>query len=738
MKDTLFPQNPTHGMIFQQKNGVLYQYDITIRAWVKIASDSLNITLATATTDGAMSAADLKKLNQMVLPAQASSIKGNDCISPYKSGHIELKSGDDFVKIQSNAVLQNVDYKGDYITESMPYQIHQHTYGFDFGIDVSNLIEELRKRNNINLEGKPGIKGETGKRGDPGLNGILCGPAGDQGIKGSAPESNITVVPETFAAQARPGLRRALVNAKVVIDPTDDSSYELRFDRQVIGSADASASEFYVKPIESTWILATIASDSRDTTQQLECGIITGGIDGTNKYDLYYVDVADIMDTIRSKFEDEVERLKQGYEEIVRFWINTMSDLFDEQKSALTCAFEKCRSMTKSSGERKHMESVASTILGKGKMDIHGRNSNQSVKLPSSRGLVTIDQPNPCPGGPPFPERPSRFDAQSLKSSAAQNWEISIDPIAHSSSSMTAKLELPAGKYVAIIKRALASINGHHRANVRVNYIHEGTRKTADFMDKGSFNHLSDARSAYEGLTIDFTHDGGNVEWYLPSLMPKSASGHVQIEIIPYDDVAPVVPNGQELDGKDDVKQESSKDQKSKVIKKKIKQSSQSPQSSEVKQENQPANDPPKVEPVQTIIKNDAGMDIDHLRWYEVAWMERRCCGLVVNVGGQDYIIVRRGLGDDKNCGGGEIAERPIIAHFTNLIGHPSFAWPTVDGNTFAPLPNTKSVGFIYDEEFNDIVANKILAGDVRNTCGNPDGVRHLAYQLQHIVIPTM
>ena len=83
-------------MIYQQKNGVLYQYDITIKAWVKIASDNLNITLATATTDGAMSAADLKKLNQMVLPAQATSIKGNDCISPYKSGHIELKSGDDF------------------------------------------------------------------------------------------------------------------------------------------------------------------------------------------------------------------------------------------------------------------------------------------------------------------------------------------------------------------------------------------------------------------------------------------------------------------------------------------------------------------------------------------------------------------------------------------------------------------------------------------------------------------
>ena len=393
-----------------------------------------------------------------------------------------------FRSIESSAVLQNVDYKGDYVTESMPYQIHQHTYGFDFGIDVSNLIDELRKRNQINLEGKPGPKGDTGQRGDPGLSGILCGPAGDQGVKGSAPESSITVVPETFAAQARPGLRRALVNAKVMIDPTDDSSYTLQFDRQVIGSADASASEFYVKQIESTWILATIASDSRDTTQQLECGVIAGGIDGTNTYDLYYVDVADIMEAIRTKFEDEVQRLKLGYEEIVRFWVNTMSDLFDEQKSALSCAFEKCRSMTKSSNERKHMESVASTIFGKGKMDIHGRNSNQSVKLPSTRGLVTIDQPNPCPGGPPFPERPARFNSASAKSAAVGSWSVSVDPIAHSSSSMTAKVELPAGRYAAIIKSALASINGHHRSNVRINYIQDGIRKTADFLDKGSYN----------------------------------------------------------------------------------------------------------------------------------------------------------------------------------------------------------------------------------------------------------
>ena len=716
MKDTLFPPNPTHGMIYQQKNGVLYQYDITIKAWVKIASDNLNITLATATTDGAMSAADLKKLNQMVLPAQATSIKGNDCISPYKSGHIELKSGDDFIKIESSAVLQNVDYKGDYVTESMPYQIHQHTYGFDFGIDVSNLIDELRKRNQINLEGKPGPKGETGQRGDPGLSGILCGPAGDQGVKGSAPESSITVVPETFAAQARPGLRRALVNAKVMIDPTDDSSYTLQFDRQVIGSADASASEFYVKQIESTWILATIASDSRDTTQQLECGVIAGGIDGTNTYDLYYVDVADIMEAIRTKFEDEVQRLKLGYEEIVRFWVNTMSDLFDEQKSALSCAFEKCRSMTKSSNERKHMESVASTIFGKGKMDIHGRNSNQSVKLPSTRGLVTIDQPNPCPGGPPFPERPARFNSASAKSAAVDSWSVSVDPIAHSSSSMTAKIELPAGRYAAIIKSALASINGHHRSNVRINYIQDGIRKTADFLDKGSYNLLSEARSAYEGLTIDFTHDGGNVEWYLPSLMPKSASGYVDIEVVPYEEKT--IEPKTILDSKSEAKDD---------------------EISKIEEPPSVAQQPSTVKSNEPVTKSQqAEMHIDHLRWYETAWMERRCCGLVVNVGGQDYIIVRRGLGDDKNCGGGETVERPIIAYFTDLIGHPSFAWPTVDGLNFSPLPNTKTVNFMYDEEFNDIVAGKILAGDVRNTCGNPDGVRHLAYQLQHIVIPTM
>lgn len=713
--NNLFPANPKHGTIFQQQNGILYQYDITIKAWLKIASDNFKLSLATSTNNGAMSAADLSKLNKLVLPALSTTIVGTDCLKPFRSGHIAMRSGDDYIKVDGKAVLQNVDYRGDLVSQSVPYQIHQHTYGFNFGLDVANLMDELIRRNQLNLTGKKGDKGLTGDKGEPGLNGILTGPAGDRGSQGLAPDANLTVVPETFLAQAKAGLRQALVNARVSIDPIDETKYKLEFDKQTIGNEFTAASEFYIRQVDSTWVLAVIASDTTVETNRpnMNCGILGGGVDGRSNYDLYYLDVSPIIDAIHEKFLAEIDRLKAGYEEITTFWINIMSDLFDEQKDALSCALERCISMTKSASERKHMESIGATILGRGKMDLHGRNSNESVQMSSTRFLRNVGGADVCKSGPPFPLKPSAPGAAAAAASVEGEYSASIvtvDPLVNSVVNTASKIELPAGKYAAVIREATASIAGHHRANVKLSYVQGGQQKTTEFLDKGSFNDLVEAQSVYEGLSIEFEHDGGFVYFYLPSLLPREAAGSVVVEILPQVSDVVLTPAPVTL------------------------QATQSnPQTALISNQvstPQPSNDNKSM---ADIISHP--LDVSRLQWYENSWRERIGCGCIVNVAGIDYILIKRGVGNVEDCGGGESPSASYMEYFINTIGHPTIAYPTLDGKSFAPYGDG-DVTFVYDKEFNDIVANKILSNEYHSSIGTPNNMRYLSFALTNVIIP--
>lgn len=707
---TLFPTNPTHGMIYEQKNGVIYQYDASIRAWLKIASDNLVMSLATSTNNGAMSLDDFKKLNRLVIPPPTSSIIGNDCVTSYKRGAIALYGGDNFISVDGHLDVQNLDQFGDNISESIPFQIHQHTYGFDFTLDAQQLILELEKRGQIRLTGLDGVKGDTGDTGDAGINGILSGPPGDAGDNGFAPTCSLSIEPESVLAQPKPGLKRALVNVRVVPDVVDARNYKLQFDRQVVGNANGSASQFRVKQIESTWLLAIIAlSDDNVDVDPLNCGI--PGERREQFYTLYYVDIEPILIAIQTKFADEVQRLKKGYEDIVAFWVQTMSDMFDEQKSALCCALEKCISGTKSTHAREHMETVAALTLGKAKINLHGRNSRDSVEISSTRLLHELGGPDLCQNGPDFPQNPAaRRGAPSALSAAVEIESqkevtpslITIDPLVNSAISSSKQLELPRGDYVATIKLATAQVNNMHRGNVKIRYISNGERKVIQFLDKGSFTSLSEAQAAYEGLSVSFKHDGGNIEAFLPSIQPRQSSGQIQILITTNTDTAIEVIKPKNI-VKTDKKRRPKKERKNKK---------------------------------EAVVIEQCHMSASHLAWYETGWITGKCCGLVINISGQDYIIIKRSIGLEDNCGGGESLETPCIAKFMNSSGHPAFAWPTFDGKTFAPIP-PNGVAFQYDKSLNELVAAKIAKSEYNNGVGNPSGVRHLSYQLITVLFPS-
>jgi len=254
--DNKFPGDPHHGDIFEFKPGLLYQWDARISSWIEIVSSSVNLSLATPIKKGSMSADDFKKLNRLVLPPPQSTIIGNDCLAPFQQGVIGFYSGDNYIDVNGNLDIRNIDEFGDVISEEHAYHIHQHTYGFDFTIDLPLLIQTLIAKDQIILEGRQGDQGLQGDDGDPGVNEIIAGQPGKKGIQGLAPECELSIDPEPVSAERRSGLKRALTKARIIDHETDDSKFILEFDRQVVGSEDASTSQFNTKNSDSFWVLA--------------------------------------------------------------------------------------------------------------------------------------------------------------------------------------------------------------------------------------------------------------------------------------------------------------------------------------------------------------------------------------------------------------------------------------------------------------------------------------------------
>lgn len=478
----LFPDNPAHNTIYQASDGSLYQYDQVLHSWVTISSASVNTPLATSTNPGAMAAADLKKLNRLVIPTPQSTLIGNDCDAPFITGNIGLTSGDDFVRVNGNVDLRNIDEFGEEISQTVPFHIHQNTYGFNFSLDLPALVEELKERGQYKAKGETGDPGLKGSRGPAGIDEILTGPPGQQGEQGNAPVCDLTIEPEPIQVQPRRGLQKALSSVYVVDDPEDPTKFYLQFDRQDLGVAGAAVSKFNVKQRQSTWVMCVTS--------------VAGGAQ-----QVFYLDIEPLVNSIRDKFRQEVELLRKGYEDVVRHWVQTMSDLFDEQKDALCCALEYCTSRTQNAARRGHMESLAATALPNAKIRLTPRVENQSF-------------------------------SESIESYSVGGQLYSLSPALHVGADNGIAVELPAGSYAAVISELDLQVDDKHYVPLAVQYTSGGERKISRLMDKGIYPSLKDAQAAYEGLNVGFQHDGGQVTLYLHMMPPESASGMVQVAIL--------------------------------------------------------------------------------------------------------------------------------------------------------------------------------------------------------------
>jgi hypothetical protein len=128
-----------------------------------------------------------------------------------------------------------------------------------------------------------------------------------------------------------------------------------------------------------------------------------------------------------------------------------------------------------------------------------------------------------------------------------------------------------------------------------------------------------------------------------------------------------------------------------------------------------------KQQVIFTPIKAGCVMSFKEIQWLERGHRTGAACSAVVNIDGTSYIVVKRSLGSDTTCGGGESLSNPCIAQYITLgLGHPAIAWPTANGEEFLGIPTSGGHGFMLDQVFSDKVMAKLAAGDFTNAVGDP------------------
>lgn len=742
-----FPSNPSDGEIFEQQSGVYFIYDRQTNSWMQV-DGSFFPDVATPNKDGLMSADDYNKLNSLIAPPPQSTIKGEDCSGAFTTGTINLVEGDKFISISGVAKTN---------AGEIPRELYPRTHAFDFRLNVPELLDWMKENGKLVIKAAQGEQGKQGERGEDGEDSLPFGPDGPQGEKGANAPVALTLTSETIPFNVKEDTSKAVVS--VSTEEISDTENYLVLTRSNIGNADACPSKIRIQDGSSNWVLAMSPTVTSTTC---EC-----------QNPVYYIDMTQIVNPIRDKFYQEAERVKHSTERIVSFWLQHMSAAFDEQKSALCCALEHCKSRTRNANYRTYIEqqriqaaqanfkllidgsptessSICPDIaqlnggmmatlaapapfadpvinqvnfvpvslddkykayevsysgeqsgimsktdtsditrhfgnLGPGQYYIYIRNvtrRNQPINIVSSSKNLVFKS------GSGAGWRNTYLDSYNIKADVGpgidNGWWIEAEVIDSSpsnqminvfaatnfgSSKNGVAVDLDKGTYIAEILDTSAMFDNQFTGVVKIIY-NDGE---AAFQDFGLFGSIVKSKQAYRGLTFEFTHNGGEVVVYIPVTPRSSCSGSTVIKIT-----------------------ESSKYYKN-------------------------VRRPVVVKQAATA-HNTCSIHHSHVRWYEDSWKSNKGCGCIVNIAGQDYVIIKRSIGSDMSCGGGETMATPCLKMLAD-VGHPAFAWPTFDGNLFVGIPTSGSVTFKYDTSLNSLFKQALVAKDVSDVKGNAQGI---------------
>jgi len=292
---------------------------------------------ATQVDPGLMTKEDFCKLEALIVPPPSISLTSNNCGTVITGGIISFVAGDNYIKVDSFVnIKQNEDGTASPTYSLVPIKIHDNTYGIRFSLDINRLSFFLTRNNRLRIKGATGEQGIVGEQGIKGDDYILSGPRGRKGPTGSTPPiENTLQIEDIDTVQVG---ATGITNIQPRINT--DGTYDLIVTRQPVGNPNVSTNKIALAPGSSSWWAVVVANPGTARTP-------------------YYLDMEGIVNSIHTRATSYADIIKTGYEDAVKFWIQTMSDLFDCQKSALCCAIERCESRKKSNELRQHWESTA-------------------------------------------------------------------------------------------------------------------------------------------------------------------------------------------------------------------------------------------------------------------------------------------------------------------------------------------------------------------------------------------
>ncbi|MDP6585772.1 MAG: hypothetical protein QF535_14040, partial [Anaerolineales bacterium] len=328
-----FPPNPTDGMIFEDSIGVFYQYSAVTQSWFKIVTPT--IPLATPISDGLMSSDDFTKLTGILSPPPSIALSFEDCEEEYNSDLLSITGDDDDIIEVA-------------ISES---NLHENTAVIDFKLDAQKLAQQMTAIGTLRLTAPQGVQGDQGATGADGTNALAVGPQGADGADGANASW-----PGSLAEDGLGIAQQSKAVVDVLTRKVSSTENYLVVRRANVGNPDACPSMIVPQDIQSPWLLSfDTGADGVASTSIISPA--TGAVCGwACQTSLFYFDIDAIIQSIRTHWVTYLNSVKTTKEALANTWLQAMMTLFNEQKSAICCALEGCRSRTRNVETRKYIE----------------------------------------------------------------------------------------------------------------------------------------------------------------------------------------------------------------------------------------------------------------------------------------------------------------------------------------------------------------------------------------------
>ena len=705
MSKTSFPPNPTDKLICEVASGLFYQYEAKQNTWIRLDGFNAFKDLATPVQNGLMSKNDYIKIYNLLLPPPKTILKSEDCSFAFEEGIFGFRSSKDDLFINYQLKLMAKNQAGQIQETNQLFQIHENTYGINFTINMQQLIETLTTHNQLRYNKQIGPQGIQGSQGDKGIDRLETGPQGIEGIKGkNAP----------YSGDLNQELSDIITNtpSKGIIDIQIDSispdeNYILAT-RANISNLDYCPEIIKPKLTNAKWVIIIDESDEHVRKYRKECSLeICGNQVCLNKIilipfcstRLFYVDIAEIEEQIKTRFTDLLAEMKKAKEDLVRKWIDTMSGLFSEQKAALCCALDNCNARNQNASLRERIENMRLQAATAGKQLVISADPADRQYTEDETDVIKL--PNE---GQPF--------------------SIELDPKLNNDPAHAAEATLPAGRFSATIEECcLYDPNTkQYSACISIEYQTPNGPVTVNLPEIGSFDSKEEAESQYIGLSVIFNHNGGPIKiWTCANecMIGKLAVSFQYKSTWSTDNPgggppsSASSPEGGGGGGGDGGGGESGGGGEGAELFPGV--GGEELENIEVEMVGATCLTSPA--PEEGVFYCDMGPL--QVEWYETGWKTGACCGVYVEAGGVKWIVVKRSIGIDMTCGGGESLNTPCIRQAYNFCFHPSIAWPTINGFDFLGKPTSMQRMF-RDINLEAEILNKIRNDQALQTKGNP------------------